>query len=96
MCYFFINILILKTGMSAIGSVSSFIRLQHLLYFWLKLHYIMQQFLLVGVQGLVLSQAQCTLAKLLILTLLIFERCALCNYIELSKPSFTSSLSRKD
>jgi len=43
----FINILILKTGMSAIAALSSFIRLQHLLYFWMKLHFIIQQFLLV-------------------------------------------------
>jgi len=43
MCYFFINILILKTTMSAIGAVL-FIRLQHLLYFWLKFPFITQKF----------------------------------------------------
>jgi len=40
MCYFLINIL--KIAMIARRSV---IRLQSLLYFWLKLHFIIQQFL---------------------------------------------------
>jgi len=70
----------------ALGSLSSFIRLLGLLYFWLKFHFIPQQFLLIGVQGLALQGRVRSLrvATLLILTLLVFERCA------------TSSLSRKD
>jgi len=46
---------ILKIAMSAIVALSLFIRLQRLLYFWLKLHFIIQQFLLVRVQGLAMS-----------------------------------------
>jgi len=39
----------------ALDALSSFIRLQRLLYFWLKLHFIIQLFLLVWKPGLVLS-----------------------------------------
>jgi len=46
MYYFLINIL--KIAMSAKRS-SSFIRLQRLLYFWLKLHFIIQLYLSVGI-----------------------------------------------
>jgi len=50
---FLINIL--KISMSAIGALSSFIRLLRLLYFLLKLHFIIQKFLLVEMQGLFFS-----------------------------------------
>jgi len=53
-----------------------------------------EEFLLVGVQGLVMSPGAGTLAAILMLTLLIFWK--LCNYLKLSKPGFASSLSRKD
>jgi len=63
-----------------LGALSSFIRLQRLLYFWLKLHFITQQFLLVRVQGLVLPPGAGYphyMSTLLILTLLVFEGCAI-------------------
>jgi len=59
------------------------------LSFVLKLHFITQQFLLVGLHGLVLSPGTGTLATLL-------KPRKLCNYMELSKLDFASSLSRKD
>jgi len=58
----------------------SVIRLQRLLYFWMKFYFITQQFLLVGdleVQDLVLFFGEGAVATLLILTILVFERCAI-------------------
>jgi len=50
----------------------------------------------VGLQGLVFPPAQGTLATLLISTLYWFLKSAQLYKLELSKASFTSSLSRKD
>jgi len=83
---FFIKILII-----AISARRCVIRLQRLLCFWLKLPFITQQFLLVGIQGLVLSpDAWYSRYATDIHTILVFEKCALYNYIELNKPRFAA------
>jgi len=67
--------------MSARRSVIIFIRLQRLLYFWLKLHFIIQLFLLVGMQGLVLSPGAGYLRYATDTHTLVHERCVYCVII---------------
>jgi len=64
------------------------------LYFCAEISLYFSAFFVGGSARSDLSPGAGTLATLLILTLLIFWK--LCNYMEFSKPGFTSSLSRKD
>jgi len=89
---FLINIL--KIAMSAIGALSSDFSVCYT--FVLKFRFITHQFLLVGVQGLILFPSTGYPRYATNTHTTVFLKVLQLQYMELSKLGFASSLSRKD